>query len=121
MLGSWKICHTKSLPSQHLSRKATRGNVVTCRTAPCMQALSAESSERVKINSVAHEADEENMAVSTAPHLSSTGRLLNKVAIITGSSSDIGRTIALALDSSELRTLVPISPKGTSRGEVTVT
>ena len=86
-----------------------------------MQALSTETSEAEEINSITHAADEDKMAVSTAPHLTSTGRLLNKVAIITGSSSDIGRTIALALDSSELRTLVPISPKGTSRGEVTVT
>ena len=121
MLGSWKICHIKYLPSQDLHGKDTRGIKVTCRTALCMQALSAESSEGEETNSVAHAADEDKMAVSTAPHLTSTGRLFNKIAIITGSSSGIGRTIALALDASEPRTPMPISAKGASRGEGTVT
>ena len=36
-----------------------------------------------------------DMAVSTAPPLTSTGRLFDKIAIITGSSSGIGHAIAL--------------------------
>ena len=67
--------HINFLPSQDLHGKDT-GIEVTCKTALCMQALSAQSSEGEETNSVAHAADEDKMAVSIASLLTSTDRLL---------------------------------------------